>query len=281
MPIVKAADGVELHYDLHDYTDPWKRGPVLILQHGFGRSSRFWYNMVPYIARHYPVVCPNLRGLGPSPADFDIDKAITVDNYIGDLVAIIESLGRGPVHYAGESLGGILGFALAAEHPELVRTLSVFAAPLVISAWTQKTFAFEHPTWQDALGSMGAEGWARAVNTATRFPPDTDPDLLEWFAREMGKSRVEVMIAMSRLASKVDATPSLSRIKAPVLGLYPSGGAIVSGDQEETLRARIADLTVVHLPTRYHMVHTLFPATCAEYVLSFMALHDGRVVRET
>ena len=200
MPIVNARDGAELHYDVHDYTDPWKDASTLILQHGFGRSSRFWYNMVPYIARHYRVVCPNLRGLGPSPANFDVDTAITVENYIADLVAIIERLGGGPVHYAGESLGGILGFALAAEHPERVRTLSVFAAPLVISEQTQKTFAFDRPTWQDALRDMGAEAWARAVNTATRFPPDTDPGLLEWYAREMGQSKVEVMVAMSRVA---------------------------------------------------------------------------------
>ncbi len=37
MPAVKAQDGVCLHYELHDYTDPWKNAPVLILQHGFGR----------------------------------------------------------------------------------------------------------------------------------------------------------------------------------------------------------------------------------------------------
>lgn len=280
MPVVVAKDGAKLNVEIHDHTDPWKHAPMLILQHGFGRSGRFWYNFAPYLSRHYRVACPDLRGLGASPASFDVDRAITVETYIGDLVAIIERLGDSPVHYAGESLGGILGFVLAAEHPELVRTLSVFAAPLVISAWTQKTFAFDHPTWQDALRTMGAEGWARAVNAATRFPPGTDPGLVEWFAREMGKSNVDVMIAMSRVASKVDAAPYLARIRAPVLGLYPSGGAIVTADQEETMRARIADLTIVHLPTSYHMVHTLFPATCAESVLSFMALHDGRVVRE-
>jgi len=100
-----------------------------------------------------------------------------------------------------------------------VRTLSVFAAPLVISAWTQKTFAFEHPTWQDALGSMGAEGWARAVNTATRFPSDTDPDLLEWFAREMGKSRVEVtrILAEQDAGRHVADVLALDVLRLPIL----------------------------------------------------------------
>ncbi|HYG85422.1 MAG TPA: alpha/beta hydrolase [Azospirillum sp.] len=280
MPVVKAHDGVELHYELHDYTDPWVHAPTLILQHGFGRSSRFWYNMIPYLSRFYKVVCPDLRGLGKSSADFDLATGITVQNYIADLVSIIDSTGEATVHYAGESLGGILGMVLAAEHPDRIRTLSVFAAPLVISEATQKTFAFGHPSWQEALATMGAKGWSLAVNTATRFPPDTDPGLLEWFASEMGKNRVEVMIAMSRLAAKVDAKPYLPRIRAPMLGLYPTAGAITTSDQEETLRAQVRNLTIIHMPTRYHMVQTLEPAACAEHVLHFMALHDGRVCRE-
>ncbi len=280
MPVVAAKDGAELHYDIHDYTDPWKKAPTLILQHGFGRSSRFWYNMVPYIARYYRVICPNLRGLGTSPVNFDLDRAITVENYLSDLVTIIEHTGEKTVHYAGESLGGILGFALAAERPDLIRTLSVFAAPLVISKQTQKTFALDHPTWQDALRNLGAAGWSRAVNTATRFPPDTDPGLMEWFNSEVGKNKVEVMIAMSRLAAKVDAEPFLTRVKAPVLGLYPTDGAITAADQMEAIRTKIADLTLIHLPTRYHMVQTIFPATCALHVLHFMSIHDGRAARE-
>ncbi len=275
MPYVQSADGVVLHYAMHDYTDPWRDAPVLLLQHGFGRSGRFWYSLVPYLARWYKVVTPDLRGLGLSSKEFDLATGITVERYIGDLVSIADAVGAATFHYAGESLGGILGMVLAAEHPERVRTLSLFAAPLVISEWTQKTFAFGHSSWQDALRAMGAAGWAAAANGATRFPPEVEPGLSSWYAAEMGKSDVEVMIAMSQLAARIDATPYLPRIKAPVLGLYPTEGAITTGDQEEVMRRSIADLTILHLPTRYHMVQTLAPKACAEHVLHFMALHDG------
>ena len=43
----------------------------MIMQHGFGRSSEFWYRWVPYVSRHFRVVRPNLRGFGQSPVDFD------------------------------------------------------------------------------------------------------------------------------------------------------------------------------------------------------------------
>lgn len=280
MGMVKSVDGVDLYCEVHDYTDPWKKAPVLILQHGFGRSSRFWYSMVPYLARFYKVVCPNLRGLGKSSSDFDLDTGITVENYISDLVAIIDSTGEATVHYAGESLGGILGMVLAAQHPDRIRTLSLLAAPLVINEMTQKNFAFGHPSWQDALKQLGSQGWSNAANAGHRFPPDADPELTRWFAEEMGANKVEVMIAMSRLAAKVDAKPFLNRIEAPVLGLYPKGGSIVSNDQEEYLKANVRNLRVVHMPTRYHMVQTLAPATCAQHILFFAANHDGIPCRE-
>lgn len=46
MPSVCARDGEPLRYAVHDYTGPGKNAPVLILQHGFGRSGRFWFNLI-------------------------------------------------------------------------------------------------------------------------------------------------------------------------------------------------------------------------------------------
>ncbi len=279
MPFVTARDGVRLHYAMHDYTDPWKQAPILILQHGYSRSSKFWWSMIPYLSRFFRVVTPDLRGLGESSRDFDLASGITVDNYVSDLICIADSLGAETFHYCGESLGGIIGMVLAARHSGRVRTLSLLAAPLSISSWTQQTFALNYPTWQDALREMGSRGWTSAVNTATRFPPGTDPRMMEWYADESGKSDVNVLIAMSRLASKADATPVLTSIKMPVLGLYPDGGKITS-EQEAVLREKIANIRIVHIPTTYHMVWVLAPSQCADHILHFMAVHDGTVCRE-
>ena len=182
MPEVRRTGKPVLHYALDDHTDPWRDAPHLILQHGYGRSGRFWYSWVPYLSRFYKVVRPDLRGLGQSEVPADLDHDVNVEAYHEDLLAIIAALG-GPVHYCGESLGGILGMVLAAEHPDRLRTLSLVAAPLLINKDTQRTFAFDHPTWQDALRSMGSAKWAEAANSATRFPDGTDPGLLAWYAR--------------------------------------------------------------------------------------------------
>lgn len=280
MPFVTAKDGVKLHYALHDYTDPWDDAPILILQHGYGRSGRFWFSLIPYLTRFYRVVCPDLRGLGQSSKDFDLAAGISVENYLSDLLVIADSLGAESFHYAGESLGGILGMVLSANHPERVRSLTLLSAPLRINETTQKMFAFEFPSWQEALRELGSAGWAAKANMATRFPPGTDPALLDWYAKEIGKSDVNVLIAMSRLASKVEAEPVISRIKAPVLGLYPTKGRFTTSGQEDVLKAKVPNLQLVHLPNQFHMIWVLAPAACAGHMLHFMAAHDGRVCHE-
>ena len=274
MPMLRRAGQPALHYTVDDCTDAWRNAPYLILQHGYGRSGKFWYSWIPYLSRYYRVVRPDLRGLGQSEAPADLETGINVEAYIGDLVAIIDALGGGAVHYCGESLGGILGMVLAAEHPAKLRTLNLVAAPVIINKDTQKAFALGHPTWQEALRTLGARGWSDAVNGATRFPPGTDPGLLSWYADEMGKSSVDVMIRMSHIASGVDATPYLGRIRTPTLGLYPAHAPVTIQTQEKTLQ-RIAALKIVHVPASTHAIMNILPATLARQVLYFAAQHDG------
>jgi 3-oxoadipate enol-lactonase len=71
LPYLERNGKPTLHYRVDDYTDPWRATPTIVLQHGFGRSSQFWYSWVPYLSRFYKVVRPDLRGLGASPPDFD------------------------------------------------------------------------------------------------------------------------------------------------------------------------------------------------------------------
>ncbi|MBI3068917.1 MAG: alpha/beta hydrolase [Betaproteobacteria bacterium] len=275
MPYLKRSDQPDLHYALDDFTDPWREAPYLLLQHGNGRSSRFWYSWVPYLSRFYRIVRPDARGLGRSSADFDLERELTLETCIDDLVAIIDALGVESVHFCGESMGGILGIALAAQHPHRVRTLTLVSTPVYMSDAIKHSYAMGHKSRIDAMKEMGIGAWINATNRSTRFPPDTDPGLLEWYAQEFAKGRPEVLVAMAQLVSRANALSYLPRIRAPVLGLYPSSGRITGGEQEALLLANIKDFRIVRLPTSYHMVHHIAPATCAGHVLHFIAGHDG------
>ena len=272
---VKTRDGASVVYEVHDYTDPWTEPPVLLLQHGFGRTARFWYGLIPILSRHYKVVCPTFRGLGGSTDGVDLAHGLTLDNYLADLNAIIDHLGVPSVHYTGESLGGVVGFAFAALHPERVRTLCTLSAPLFIRPEIEKAFSFGHASWEEALRKMGSYEWGKKANAATRFPPGTDPRTLDWFAAETGKNRVEALQAMVRFAMGANVTSLLERIEAPVLGIYPTAGAVATNEQTAVLKEKIRDIQIVNMPTASHMTWMVYPGACARHILHFVAAHDG------
>lgn len=277
MPFIKRARKPTLHYRIDDFTDPWKNAGTILLQHGYGRSTQFWYGWVPYLSRFYKVVRPDLRGLGESPVDFNPATDITLDGYVEDLMAVLDELKLESVHYCGESCGGIIGMALAAGHPERVRTLSLVAAPVSLNQKTHERYAAGYASREEALRTMGAKKWAAATYV---FPPGTDPGLHEWYAGEVGKSDVEVLCGLYGLLRHASGKDFLPRIKAPVLGLYPTSGPITSREQEEQLAAGIKNLRMIHLPTGFHSIVTLKPAVCAQHVLHFAAQYDGIACHE-
>ena len=281
MPHIERAGQPRLHYAVDDYTDPWKNAPCLVLQHGNGRSSRFWYSWIPYLSRFYRIVRPDARGLGASAADFDLSRDITVESLVGDLAAILDAVGAESVHFCGESMGGILGLAFAAIHPARVRTLTLVSTPVYISDKMKETYSMGHASRVDAMKAMGRDAWLKATNRSTRFPPESDPGLLDWYESEFARSSADVQLAYAKLVNEANAAAFLPQVKAPVLGLYPTQGPITSAEQEEMLLEKLRDIRIVHLPTRYHMVHHIAPAACATQLLHFIAQYDGIACHES
>ncbi|NDG49443.1 MAG: alpha/beta fold hydrolase [Rhodospirillales bacterium] len=200
MPYLKREGKPTLFYAVDDFTNPWEKRPTIVLQHGYGRSGVFWYPWVPILAPHFRVVRPDWRGFGRSLLDFDPATQLGVDDLLDDLLAVIAEVGGGPVHYCGESLGGTLGMLLAARHPEQVSSITAISSPSAVPEATRDALRFGYASWSDALRAMGTRAWVAAANGSTRFPTDTDPRLIEWYTDEMGKTDVDVMIAMGRAA---------------------------------------------------------------------------------
>jgi 3-oxoadipate enol-lactonase len=280
MPTLVTGDGATLHYAVHDFTDRWRKADTIILVHGFSRSGEFWFNMIPYLARFYRVICPDLRGLGKSRPLADPHRAISLQAYLADIAAIADHAGVETFHLAGEALGGAITLVFAAEHPRRVRSLSVIAPAVWINEWLRSSYAVGYPSWPDAIRALGVEGWVRKSNTLARFPANFDPAFMDWYAREVGKGDVEVVTAMVDVAGGVNAKPYLEKIKAPVLALYPTGSNISTADQEQALRDHIASACVVHLNSTSALLGMLQPAACAGQILNFAAMHDGIVCHE-
>lgn len=276
MPLL-ARDGLpSLYYTVCDYTDPWSDAPYLFLQHGYGRHGGFWYQWVPELCRRFKVVCPDLRGHGRSGHEFDLATGYTLTTLSDDVIAIADSLGAQTFHYAGESIGGLVGLATAGRYPDRIRTLANVSGPVFISEGARKAYALGHESWPDAVRKLGPREWLDRTNASTRFPPDMSPDFLRWYTDTVEKTGTEVLAAIAQFALDADATEYLSHITAPVLCLYPQQGAIANDEQRNTLQKNISDLTLQHVSTTYHMIQHIVPEECTDALKNHIARQENR-----
>ena len=275
MPMIQAKDGTPLNYAVDDHTDPWERRPALILLHGNGRNAQFWYQWVPYLSRDFRIVRPDMRGLGKSIFADGSAVDLSVESLIEDLLEIISALGVDKVHFCGESMGGILGLLLAAQHPSLIKTLTLVSTPVFIEEEMKERYALGYASRIEAMEKLGIRKWVSETTKITRLPADENPGLYEWYVDEFSKGDPDLQIRMSRIVNQANVTDILKDVKVPVLGLYPGEGQITSKSQERLLQNSLSDFSMRKLPTNYHMVQLLFPAVCCEQLMDFCLGHDG------
>jgi len=273
--MIQAKDGTPLNYAVDDHTDPWERRPVLILLHGNGRNAQFWYQWVPYLSRDFRIVRPDMRGLGKSIFADGSAVDLSVESLIEDLLEIISALGVDKVHFCGESMGGILGLLLAAQHPSLIKTLTLVSTPVFIEEEMKERYALGYASRIEAMEKLGIRKWVSETTKITRLPADQNPGLYEWYVDEFSKGDPDLQVRMSGIVNQANVTDILKDVKVPVLGLYPGEGQITSKSQERLLQNSLSDFSMRKLPTNYHMVQLLFPAVCCEQLMDFCLGHDG------
>ena len=218
-------------------------------------------------------MCPDLRGHGQSSQDFCTKTGFTLENLSDDVIAIANSLGIKKFHYAGESIGGMVGLATAGRYPDRICTLTNVSGPVFISNGARTGYALGHTSWPDAVRRLGPREWLERTNASTRFPPDTDRNFLDWYTETVEKTGTEILAALAQFALDSNATPYLSRITAPVLCLYPQEGAIANKEQRETLEHHVQNLTVQHVKTTYHMIQHIVPEECTNALKKHIAKH--------
>ncbi|MDV8070440.1 alpha/beta fold hydrolase [Rhodococcus sp. IEGM 1366] len=104
-------------------------GPVVVLLHGFPQDSTSWDGLVPLLhARGYRTLAPDQRGYSPE-ARPSARSAYRRSELAADTVALIDAAGAAPVHLVGHDWGAAVAWQVAAERPDLIRTLTALSVP--------------------------------------------------------------------------------------------------------------------------------------------------------
>jgi pimeloyl-ACP methyl ester carboxylesterase len=110
----------------HALADGPSDGPLVLCLHGFPELGRSWRHQLPALATAgYRVVAPDLRGYGGT----ELQGPYDLRTLVGDVEALIASLGRRRAIVVGHDWGGAVAWSVAALRPSVVEKLVVLNCP--------------------------------------------------------------------------------------------------------------------------------------------------------
>ena len=257
--------------------------PELCFVHGGAQNAHTWDTVALALAR--PLVAVDLPGHGHSDSPGDrAEGQLAITGNGDDVAEVIRAVAPDGVHLVGMSLGGLTSIALAALHPELVRSLTlVDITPGVNGQKSQAIAAFVNgpssfPSFDDILARTIEHNPTRTVASLRRGilhnAVQQEDDSWVWRYRRFD--------APSPLADRTAGPPAfgslwdlLERIEVPLMlvrGMLPQS-VVDDADEAELLRRRPA-ARVEHIANAGHSVQGDTPVELAALIVDFAALNS-------
>lgn len=151
-------DGERIYFEVAGDGDP------VVLCHGLGGNHAAWWRVAGGLARHHRVVTWDQRGFGNSTRR---SGRYGPEAAVGDLGALLDHLGLGPVQLVGQSMGGWVAMGLAVRHPAHLRSLIL--TDTVAGVFTDEVYAELSRTAPDVLARAMAGGADQHPALGERF----------------------------------------------------------------------------------------------------------------
>jgi pimeloyl-ACP methyl ester carboxylesterase len=183
------------------------RGEPLLLLHGFPQHWWEWRKVIPALAEHYRVICPDLRGAGWTDAP---RNGYTADQLVADVVALLDVLGLDRVRVMAHDWGALVGFLLCLNHPRRVERYVSLAIPHPFVRFDPRLLAAVPRLWfQYAIATpfFGPQLLRKGRQPLARY-------LLESYTAErdaFSESEIELFVAPFRDPARARAASALYR----------------------------------------------------------------------
>lgn len=201
------------------------QGPMVVLSHALGCDLGMWDGVAAILKARYTVLRYDQRGHGRSEAP---PGPYTLALLADDAAGLIGAQAAGPVHFVGLSMGGMVAQALAASHPQLLKSI-------VIANATDCYDDAARALWQTRIGSVRAQGVAAIADGAMQrwFTPEFRADeaggggAARVAALRVGleKTDAAAYVASCEAVAAIDFRASNRRIACPAL--------VIAGTRDE------------------------------------------------
>lgn len=257
MPTI-VLDGLSVFYERHG------QGDAVLLIHGLGSSTEDWELQVDALQRDFTLVAYDVRGHGQSgkpPGKYSIPQFAT------DAARLIDHLQLGRVHVMGLSMGGMIAFQLAADRPDLVRSLIIVNSgpELIARTWREKFALFQRRQIVRLLGmrKMGA------VLAGRLLPAPEHATRREVFAERWAKNDRATYLRVLTALVGWSVKSRLPDITCPVL-VVTADHDYSSVDMKREYTTLMPNATLVIIPDSLHMMPVERPELFHNAIIPFL-----------
>jgi 3-oxoadipate enol-lactonase / 4-carboxymuconolactone decarboxylase len=245
--------------------------PLVVLAHPLGMSQAVWDDVLPLLLPRYRVLTWDLPGHGASQAWGE--GPITPADLAADALALADHAGATRFHFAGTSIGGVVGQQLVSEHAERLLSATLTNTGAVIGT---------PELWNTRAGRIRQEGLAAMAEEIVPrwFAPacfEAEPALKAGWCIQMGRGDDD---SYAKLCEMLGSHAFTGKLSGKPVTVQLMGGSEDLATPPATLEALAAELDGAALEILEgvgHVPSVEVPALFAEKLLAVMAVDLGDV----
>lgn len=243
--------------------------PLLVLGPSLGTSTILWETTAPLLRTRYRVTAWDLPGHGESPAP---EASFSVDDLADAVAAGVRALGAARIRYAGVSLGGATGLALALRHPDLVEAAAIVASGAMLG---------EPEAWAERAAQVRAQSTSSLiVSSAERwFAPgsiEREPDLSGRLLHALQNADDEGYALCCEALAGYDVRSRLSGIRMPIRALWGRYDRVAPEAKAVEIAAGVVNGRSAVIEDAAHLPPAEQPAATASALFDFFdSLPEG------
>jgi pimeloyl-ACP methyl ester carboxylesterase/DNA-binding CsgD family transcriptional regulator len=242
-------------------------------------ESPVWRSWLQALSAENTFIRYDQRGCGLSDRNVE---AQSLEAWVGDLEAVVDSLGLERFPLIGMSQGGAIAVAYALRHPEKVSRL------VLVGAYAQGALGRAENEEQrleaETLVNLVRLGWGRDDDTFRRvftrlfIPGGTEEQHKWWTELERISASAEDAARILEAFHQVDVRDMASRLRIPTLVLHARGDRRAPFEQGRRLASLIPGARFVPLESDNHVLLKIEPAWQAflSELRNFIGQEGGR-----
>jgi pimeloyl-ACP methyl ester carboxylesterase len=237
------------------------KGKPLVLVHGAGGATTYWFNQLSGLSSEFRVIAIDLPGHGKSEP---LKGKPSIEQYAKHLDAFINGMKLSKVVLLGHSMGGLIVQHITLNHPEIVEKLIIVDSSAKFPGRSGSGPSFRH------AASMDANTIAASLFSQKTLRKTDATSLMKQIIRGMSPEfALNVLLRDFELADEVDFTGRLKAIGAPTLIVHGADD-VLPVSLANYLHENIKGSKLEIIPDAGHMVMMEKPTEFNNAIMKFI-----------